>query len=78
MLKKVSSKIDDLSKEVEKIEKIVDKANKIEDESKKAKYFSDKLAEQLNNARIPADELELLIPDELWQLPKYSEMLFIM
>ena len=78
LLKKVSSKIDDLSKEVEKIEKIVDKANKIEDESKKAKYFSDKLAEQLNNARIPADELELLIPDELWQLPKYSEMLFIM
>jgi glutamine synthetase len=27
--------------------------------------------------RVVADQLEKIVPDDLWPLPKYSEMLFI-
>ena len=78
LLKTVSEKISDLTSGLEKIEKILKKAGKIHDEVKKAKSLSDELVDALNDIRVPADELEGIIPDDLWPLPKYSEMLFIM
>lgn len=78
ILKKVSSKIAILIENVEKIEKLLNKAEKIENEPKKAKFLADKLVDFLEEARKPADDLELLLPDAIWPLPKYSEMLFIM
>ena len=31
----------------------------------------------MNNVRDIADELEIMIADELWPLPKFREMLYI-
>ena len=78
LLKTVTEKISDLTSGLEKIEKILTEAGKIHDEVKKAKLLADKLVDTLNDIRIPADELEGIVPDDLWPLPKYSEMLFIM
>jgi glutamine synthetase len=58
-------------------EKLEDGA-KINDLPIKAKYFADTITELLEDIRTPTDELEKILPDELWPLPKYSEMLFIM
>ena len=42
-----------------------------------AKYVQTTVLPAMNAAREVADRLERIIPDELWPLPKYSEILFI-
>lgn len=78
LLEKVSSKIAALYTGCQKIANAIEKAEEIEDLSKKAKYFADTVVDLLAEVREAADELERLVPDELWPLPKYSEMLFVM
>jgi len=45
-------------------------------ETKTAKLFSD-LKPQMEHIRSHVDAIESSIPDNLWSLPKYREMLFI-
>jgi glutamine synthetase len=78
LLKIVSEKINELADGLGEIKKFLSEAGKIHDEPKKAKFIADKLVDALNEVRVPADELEGITPDDLWPLPKYSEMLFIM
>jgi glutamine synthetase len=42
-----------------------------------ANYMRDHVVPAMEDVREVADRLEGLIPDDLWPLPKYSEMLFI-
>ncbi len=42
-----------------------------------AKYMRDKVIPAMDATRAGADELEKLVADDLWPLPKYHEMLFI-
>jgi glutamine synthetase len=42
-----------------------------------AHYMYDTVVPAMDDVREVADRLERLIPDDLWPLPKYSEMLFI-
>ena len=42
-----------------------------------AKYMRDKVIPAMDATRDAADELERIVADDLWPLPKYSEMLFI-
>ena len=78
LLKAVSEKIVSLRKGCAEIAEALHKAEKIDGLSKKAKFIADVLTGLLETVRVPADELELIVPDALWPLPKYSEMLFIM
>ena len=41
-----------------------------------AKAFKDGVIPAQNDLRVVADELETLVADELWPLPKYRELLF--
>jgi glutamine synthetase len=42
-----------------------------------ATYMRDKVIPAMDDARETADKLEGIVADDLWPLPKYSEMLFI-
>ncbi len=42
-----------------------------------AKYMRDKVIPAMDGARDVADRLEKIVADDLWPLPKYSEILFI-
>ena len=42
-----------------------------------AKYMRDKVIPAMDATRATADVLERIVADDLWPLPKYSEMLFI-
>jgi glutamine synthetase len=44
---------------------------------KEAVYMRDTVIAAMNDVREVADRLEKLVADDLWPLPKYSEMLFI-
>ena len=64
----------------ENVEKLIDArrvANKIESEREKAIAYHDTVAPLLEAIRYHVDQLELIVDDELWPLPKYREMLFI-
>ncbi|KUG21790.1 glutamine synthetase type iii, glnn [hydrocarbon metagenome] len=55
----------------------VEVANAIHDEAKKADTLCSKVKPKMDELRENVDELENLIDDELWPLPKFWEMLFI-
>ena len=42
-----------------------------------AKYVQTEVLPAMATAREVADRLERIVPDDLWPLPKYSEILFI-
>jgi glutamine synthetase len=42
-----------------------------------AKYAQSEVVPAMDAVREVADRLERIVPDELWPLPKYSEILFI-
>jgi glutamine synthetase len=50
--------------------------NKIENVEKRAFAYCDKIFSMFAKIRDHADELELLVADDLWPLPKYRELLF--
>ena len=47
------------------------------DATAETRHFCDKVLPAMAEVRKYADELEGLVPDDLWPLPKYQEMLFI-
>ena len=55
----------------------MEKAAAIHDEQKKAEFLSGKVKTKMSELRSYVDELEVLMDDELWPLPKFWEMLFI-
>jgi glutamine synthetase len=42
-----------------------------------AVYARDEQLAKMHEVRVVADRLERIVADDLWPLPKYSEMLFI-
>jgi glutamine synthetase len=48
-----------------------------EDALEAARYVQSAVIEAMNGVRAVADRLEKIVPDDLWPLPKYSEILFI-
>jgi len=53
------------------------KAEAIKNITKKSKFYSDHVQPVFAKIRENADEIEVLIADDSWKLPKYREMLFI-
>ncbi len=77
-LKQVNSAITELKKRCEVLHKALQKGLQITDLERQATYFADIIPDLLESTREPADQLETILPDDAWPLPKYSEMLFIM
>ena len=75
-LKKISSYINNISVYVEQLVEARKKANKIEDMAQRAKVYSHEVKDMMDKVRENADNLEMLIDDEMWPLPKYRELLF--
>ena len=44
---------------------------------KHAEYMRDKVLPAMDAVREVADQLEGIVADDLWPLPKYQEMLFV-
>ncbi len=78
LLKKITETIARLKAGQNDLTAAVEKAEVIEDLSRRAKFIADHILPLMTKVRKPADELENLVADDLWPLPKYSEMLFIL
>ena len=75
-LKKISLYVNNVSADVDALVEARKKANKIEDIAERAKVYSYEVKEMMEKVRDSADNLEMLIDDEMWPLPKYRELLF--
>lgn len=53
------------------------KANRITDLRTKAIAYHDTVAPYLDEIRSHIDDLELMVDNQMWPLPKYRELLFI-
>ena len=76
-LRKISTYINNVSSDVDALVNARKKANVIEDIAQRAKMYSHEVKDMMDKVRDSADNLEMLIDDEVWPLPKYRELLFI-
>ena len=75
-LRKISLYINNVSADVNALVEARKKANKVDDISLRAKMYSHDVKDMMEKVRVNADNLEMLIDDEVWPLPKYRELLF--
>jgi glutamine synthetase len=66
----------DLYKSLDELDLKIDETEAIEDVEKKAETVRDELLPLLLKVRVSVDALELVIDDNRWPLPKYSELLW--
>jgi glutamine synthetase len=76
MLATLSSDIFYIRKNIKEMKEILHQAHEL-DLEKKTDLFFRELKPQMEHIRKHIDELETIMPDDLWLLPKYREMLFI-
>ena len=76
IIRRIGTYIEEISDRSEAMRKNRKKANALDDEYQKAvAYYG--IAQEINALRRPIDELEELVDNQLWPLPKYRELLFI-
>ena len=75
-LSEVTSKIYYVRKHTRSMEALLEEAEELDD-VKRATLFYEKLKPLMEHIREHSDELECVIADEHWDLPKYREMLFV-
>jgi glutamine synthetase len=73
---KVATLTDGLVDAIDALEAAQHAAHKAGSVEKEAAAFRDRVIPAQNDLRAVADELETLVSDELWPLPKYRELLF--
>ena len=76
VLKKLSTVSDKLLSGVEKLETNLNKARVLKSPQKSAQSFYAKVYSAMNELRISADELEVIIATDIWPYPSYSDLLF--
>ena len=80
LLRDIADKVNRLSESLEVLEQV--RSHSAEDEHAEdllhhAKVYEHKVIPAMNDVRKVADELELIVDDALWPLPKFREMLYI-
>jgi glutamine synthetase len=66
-----------VSERMESLDEAVGKAEGIAALDRRAHYYASQVAPALAAVRAAADRLEEIVPDDLWPLPKYRELLFV-
>lgn len=76
-VKQIAYSVAEIRRMVDEMVKRRKVANRITEEREKAVTYHDTVAPMLESIRTHIDKLELIVDNELWTLPKYRELLFI-
>ncbi len=76
ILEKVSVLLENAYENLAKLETAVEKAHEISDAYKQAVFYRDDVFSVMNDLRADIDELEVIMPCELWPVPTYADLLF--
>ena len=74
--RKIAGFINALSADVKTLVETRKKANRMENMPERAYAYSTEVKTLMDKVRESADNLEMLVDDALWPLPKYRELLF--
>lgn len=77
LLAKISASIGSIQKGISEQLSLTDTAKKIEHEQEKAEFYCNKVKVKMEEIRLLVDELETIMDDSLWPIPKFWEMLFV-
>lgn len=77
LIRKISAHIAAVTTKVDEMVEARKKANRITDMREKAITYHDTIAPYLDEIRDHIDDLELMVDNQSWPLPKYRELLFI-
>ncbi len=77
LIRKISAHIAAVTTKVDEMVEARKKANRITDMREKAIAYHDTVAPYLEDIRNHIDDLELMVDNQSWPLPKYRELLFI-
>ncbi len=76
LLAKVSKLNTAAYKKTEKLEQAVLKAKEISETQELSMYYKDTVFAAMSELRITVDELETMVPADIWPYPSYGDMLF--
>mgnify|MGYP004614670069 CR=1 FL=1 len=76
LLAKVSKLNTAAYKKTEKLEQAVLKAKEISETQELSMYYKDAVFAAMSELRITVDELETMVPADIWPYPSYGDMLF--
>ncbi len=77
LVTQIAGKVNTIKTASDKMYVALNGAHKAKSIADEAKYYCDKVKPALDALRIEIDELENLVDDSTWPLPKYREILFI-
>lgn len=77
LVRKIAGHIGSVTKKVDEMVEARKRANRISDMREKAIAYHDTVAPYLDEIRDHIDDLELMVDNQMWPLPKYRELLFI-
>jgi glutamine synthetase len=75
-LDKLTSLVGTLEKRIEELEKVAGHSGS-DGIAGEVQHFHDRVIPAMTSLREVADQMEMILPDDLWPLPTYREMLFI-
>jgi len=78
LLTTVSGHVAGLSKTSASLNELTEKVEDFDTEKDKAAFIANKVIPAMDAVREHCDVLEELVPDDVWPVPKYRDMLFIM
>lgn len=76
MLKDVSDKLAEVKKAVAELETVTEKAAEADSNAESAHEYKGVVMDAMAALRKPADELEVIMPKELWPMPTYGDLVF--
>ena len=76
-IEQISENIAAIKSKVKEMVDVRHKANRMPDERSKAIAYHDDVLPKMEEIRTHIDNLELMVDNEIWPLPKYRELLFI-
>ena len=75
-LERASKLTSDMDERLEKLEDDIEKAKELSDTYDLAKFHHDVIFADMNELREVVDELETVIPHDIWPYPTYGEILY--
>ena len=76
LLQEVCTKLTAMQTALTKLQKAEKEASAITDVQKQAFFYKDTVRVIMDELRAPADELEMIVDKEYWQIPTYGELMF--
>ncbi len=76
LLRSVGEKLVSMQASYMELKKVEEQASSMENAKEQAFFYKDTVKKVMEELRVPADELEMIVDKEMWPIPTYGELMF--